>query len=601
MSSLARLARKFGLLLPGVALLALVAGIAGYRISEGMGLAELQATGRHRLDLYAASLEREIDKYAYFPATVGLERDVIRLLTQGGDFTSHAVNLYLEQLNQRAGTLAVYVLDLEGKVVAASNWNRPDSFVGENLSYRPYFKDAVAGREGRFFGIGTQGEPGYFLSAPLMEGRDLVGVAVVKVSLEQLEQSWATVEAPVLVADENGVIILASVPSWKFATMKPLDEQVRRHFETTLQYNARTLPTLGIVPMRPVGPDTQMVRLVRPTPENSAIFPLTGWFLAQSAPLRGTPWTLTVLSPVKQVNSMAWTRAALAAIGSAFVCILLVTWNLRRRHLRDRLRAREALQRAHDELERKVEERTRTLREAQDELMHAGKLAVIGQLSAGLAHELNQPLAALRTLSGNAVKFMQRGDLGSAQGNLERIGQLVDGMGQLTSQLKSFARKSSGAPRPVSLRHAVDNALFLLDRRLRQQNVAVRVDMEGDDPVALCDANRLEQVLVNLVGNALDAMEGQADAALVLSGRRDGERIHVEVRDTGPGLPEDVQPRLFEPFFTTKDSGSGLGLGLAISAGIVRDFGGGLSGENHADGGAVFAFDIPAAPAGEAP
>jgi C4-dicarboxylate-specific signal transduction histidine kinase len=164
---------------------------------------------------------------------------------------------------------------------------------------------------------------------------------------------------------------------------------------------------------------------------------------------------------------LAWTHAALAATGSAFVCILLVMWNQRRLHLRDRLRAREALQRAHDELERKVEERTRTLRAAQDELVHAGKLAVIGQLSAGLAHEINQPLAALRTLSGNAVKFMRRGNLEAAQGNLDRIGQLVDGMGALTSQLKSFARRSSGAPRPVAVRRSIDNALFLLDQRLR--------------------------------------------------------------------------------------------------------------------------------------
>lgn len=593
MTSLLRLVRKFGLLLPGVAALALFAGIAGYRVSEGMGLAELQATGRHRLDLYAASLEREIDKYAYFPATVGLERDVVSLLARGGDYMTHAVNLYLEQLNARAGTLSIYVLDMEGRVVASSNWNRPDSYVGENLSYRPYFRSAAAGRHGRFFGVGTtKGEPGYYLSSPLMDGKQQLGVAVVKVSLEQLEQSWATVEAPVLVADENGVVILASVPSWKFTALKPLDEDVRRQFERTLQYNARALPPLGLVPMRTLGEGAQTVRLVRPLPD-PVVYPVTGWFLAQSAPLHGTQWTLTVLSPVKQVRSMAWTRAALAAIGSAFVCILAVAWNLRRRQLRDRLRAREALQRAHDELERKVEERTRTLREAQEELVHAGKLAVIGQLSAGLAHELNQPLAALRTLSGNAVKFMQRGDLDAAQGNLERIGSLVDGMGQLTSQLKTFARKSSGAPRPVVVRRAIDNALFLLDRRLRQSGATVQVTA-GDDVLALCDANRLEQVLVNLIGNALDALEGAATRTLELAGRRDGDRVLICVRDSGPGLPDDVQARLFEPFFTTKDSGGGLGLGLAISAGIVRDFGGTLAGANHADGGAVFTIDIPA-------
>jgi two-component system sensor histidine kinase AauS len=157
-----RLFRKFGLLLPGLALLALVSGIAGFRISEASGLAELQQTGHHRLDLYGASLEREIDNYAYFPATLGLERDVLDLVGHQAP-VAQAVNRYLEQLNQRAGTLAIYVLDRQGRAVAASNWNRPDSFIGEDLSYRPYFVEAAEGRPGRFFGVGvTRGEPGYY-------------------------------------------------------------------------------------------------------------------------------------------------------------------------------------------------------------------------------------------------------------------------------------------------------------------------------------------------------------------------------------------------------------------------------------------------------
>jgi two-component system, sensor histidine kinase AauS len=592
--------RKFGLLLPLLALLALVSGLAGFRISEAMGLAELQQTGHHRLDLYGASLGREIDKYAYFPATLGLERDVIDLVARGAPVTE-VVNRYLEQLNQRAGTLSIYVLDRQGTALAASNWNRSDSFIGENLSYRPYFVEAVTGRPGRFFGVGiTRGEPGYYLSSPLTEEGKTVGVAVVKVSLEQLERSWSTVEAPVLVSDENGVVILASIPSWKFTTLRHLNEQARQHFENTLQYNARPLPPLGLVPVRQVGPGAELVRLARSTGGLETVFPVSGSFLFQTVPLHGTRWTLAVLSPVNQVTDLAWTHAALAAVGSAFIGILLVMWNQRRLHLRDRLRAREALQRAHDDLERKVEERTRTLRAAQDELVHAGKLAVIGQLSAGLAHEINQPLAALRTLSGNAVKFMQRGNLEAAQGNLDRIGQLVDGMGALTSQLKSFARKSPGTPQPVSVRRSLDNALFLLDQRLRHADVSVRIDLQGGDMVALCDANRLEQVLVNLIANALDAMIGCPNAALSLSGRHEGERVFIRVHDTGPGLPDPVLARLFEPFFTTRNAGGGLGLGLAISAGIVRDFGGTLTGANGPDGGAVFTVEIPAAEVGEA-
>jgi two-component system C4-dicarboxylate transport sensor histidine kinase DctB len=617
-----RRVRTLGLLLIGLVTLAGTAGFVGYQLSLSTGLAELQATGRHRLDLYTASLEREIDKYAYFPATLGLERDVIELLSVPQNLAMIArVNAYLEQLNQRAGTLSIYVLNRQGTVLASSNWQKPDSFIGEDLAYRPYFKDAVEGGSGRFFGIGTTiGEPGYYLSSALLSGGELLGVAVVKVSLEQLEKTWDLVEAPALVADENGVVILASVPTWKFTTLKPLDEETRRLFDRTQQYNRRALLPLELVHSRRLSDTASLVQLPKSTTEEASVFPVSGQFVAQTQPLPGTKWNLTVFSHREQIDDIAWNRAALAAVISAFLSILLVLVNQRRLHQRDRLIAREALLQAYDDLERKVEERTadlsaansrlqeevaeriraeRTLRAAQDELLQAGKLAVIGQLLAGIAHELNQPLAAMRTLSGNTVKFMQRGDIETACSNLSRIDKLVDGMGTLTGQLKSFVRKSSGHPRPVAVQNAVENALSLLDQRLRRAGVERQIDMPDNALWALCDPNRLEQVLVNLIANALDAMEGAPSPRLELSGRREGDRIRLEVRDHGPGLSDDVRSRLFEPFFTTKDAGGGLGLGLSISSGIVRDFGGTLTGDNHPQGGAVFILDIPVALSGE--
>lgn len=598
--SIASFIRKYGLLLSSLVTVAFAVGIAGFRVSENIGLAELQRTGMQRLELYAASLNRQIDKYAYFPATLGLERDVIDLVAHGKPLTD-TVNRYLEQLNQRAGTLSIYLLDRQGHVIAASNWNRPDSFIGEDLSYRSYFHESMQGRPGRLFGIGTtRGQPGYYLSSPLLAHGEVIGVAAVKVSLEQLEQSWATVEVPVIVTDQNGVVILASAPSWKFTTLRPLPDQERRRLERSLQYNARPLPSLGLTREEPFGENAALVRLA-PQVDVVGSSRLSGNFLAQAAPMGDTGWSLTVLSPAGQVSAIAWTRAALASVASALVGIVLVLLDQRRRHLRDRLRAREALQRAHDELERKVEERTRTLRAAQDELVHAAKLATVGQISAGLAHEINQPLAALRTLSGNAVKFLRRGDVATAESNLDRIGGIVDGLGTLTNQLKSFARKSSGTSGPVDVRRAVDNALFLLDQRLRRANVAVSTEIEAEQVTALCDANRLEQVMVNLVANALDAIEGTASPTLRLHGWREGTRVVIEVRDNGPGLPEHVRAHLFEPFFTTKESNRGLGLGLAISLEIVHHFGGMLTGANHPEGGAVFTVTLPAADIGETP
>lgn len=609
---------RLALLLLGFAALIAATSLLAFRLSLALGLSELQVTGRHRLDLYASSLEREIDKYAYFSTTLGLERDVLQLLAAPRPDRTAQVNQYLEQLNERAGTLSIYVLDRQGRVMASSNWRRPDSFLGEDLSFRPYFRQALETGRGRIFGIGTtRGEPGYYLASALGNGQGTLGVAVVKVGLQQLEQSWATVEAPTLVADENGVVILASVPDWKFTTLQPLDKATRSAFDRSQQYNRRALEPLGVVELETLDHGARLVRLPRLGPELVSVFPVTGKFLAQTQPLPGTPWNITVFSQQEQVRGVAVTRAALAGVGAAFLCILALMLNERRRHLRDRLAAREALQQAHDELERKVAERTadlsaangqlqaevaertraeRTLRAAQDELVQAGKLAVIGQLATGIAHELNQPLAALRTLSGNARKFLARGDQATTDGNLARIAELVDRMGRLTGQLKSFARKSSGRPQSVPLRHAIDNALFLLEQRFKRAGVTARIKLAQDELQAWCDANRLEQVLVNLAGNALDAMEGQPAPALDISARRQGDRVLVQVRDRGPGLSDAVRPHLFEPFFTTKEAGSGLGLGLAISAGIVADFGGSLTGDNHPEGGALFTLDLPAAP-----
>jgi two-component system C4-dicarboxylate transport sensor histidine kinase DctB len=606
-----------------VAFAILVCGAAflAYQASLAAGMAELEATGRHRLDLYVASLEREIDKYAYFPTTLGLERDVLALLEAPAPSPERAdpVNRYLEQLSERAGTFSIYILDRAGRVVASSNWRRPDSFVGEDLSFRPYFRQALAQGSGRFFGIGTtRGEPGYYLSSAIAGGGETLGVAVVKVGLDQLEDSWTTVEAPALVSDENGVVILSSVPAWKFSTLRALDDAARRALDRSLQYNGRALRPLGIETLAVRNDSARLVRLAGPKPglrqDHAGAMPLAGVFLAQTRPLPGTPWRITVLSPQREVRSMALNRAALAGVGAAFLFLLGLTLEQRRRHLRDRLAAQAALQRAHDELERKVVERTadlssanallqrevaertaaeRTLRAAQDELVQAGKLAVIGQMAAGVAHELNQPLAALRTLSGNARKFLARGREDAASGNLERIDELVDRMGQLTAQLKSFARKSTGQKRAVPVRRAIDNALFLLEQRLRQAQVVPRVELPQEELCAWCDANRLEQVLVNLVRNALDAMEGSPAPALEISARCHGREVEIRVRDRGPGISDEAAARLFEPFFTTKEAVSGLGLGLAISAGIAADFDGSLSGANHPEGGAVFTLSLP--------
>ena len=602
---------------PFVALLALAAlvtgaGWLGYRYTFDTALARQAERGQVQMRLYAQALESELARYDYVPSLLSLDARIDALLRDPRSPERVAqANAYLAALNGRAGTRVVYVLDAKGRVLATSNYQRPDSFLGEDLSFRPYFRSAIEGQLGRFYGVGTtRSESGYYLSAPLGDRDRPVGVAVVKIGLEPLENRWQGNDSQMLLADENGVVILASDPSWKLAVLRPLSDEQRARLDRNLQYNRAPLPQLALSLVRPLanGPaqgGDALVRLRQGPP-----------MLAQHLALPGTDWDLTLLTNTSQARVAALNSAALAGVLAAFVLLLAAAWNVRRRIASERQAARAALEAANSELERRVAERTadlsatnqqlqaevaeriRTeavLRQAQDGLLQAGKLAAVGQMSAGIAHELNQPLAALRTLSGNAEKFMARGDYQTAQGNLEKIVGLVERMGRITGALRSFARNPAAGQRHAArLGEAVDNALFLLETRVAAIRPRIARDIEPHLAVA-CDPNRLEQVLVNLIGNALDAIKDRPDPQLSLHAYEAGGMVHLTVRDNGPGLSEAAFARLFEPFFTTKPAGEGLGLGLTLSAGILNENGGSLTAINHPDGGACFTLALPQA------
>jgi two-component system C4-dicarboxylate transport sensor histidine kinase DctB len=576
----------------------------------------MRGSAGHQLDVYAASLEREIDRFAQVPFVLGLDDTVVRLLRQPDDPGLRIdANFYLAKLNDRIGTLDVYVLDKQGVVVAASNWNQWDSFVTRDLSYRPYYQNAAIGVVSRFYGIGTTNrQPGYFLATALHEAGAIKGVGVVKVSLEQLERSWASADAPAILTDEHGVVVLSSVPAWKYGTLTPLDDVARRQIAEAQQFNYRDLSPIGMTVRRVLDPATQLVHFSATARGGESSFSTAGLFLAQTRRMAGTPWNITVFADLSSATSLAQLEAGVGTLALVVAVGFLVAFQQRRAHVRELLAARAALQQAHDHLEsevadrtaalsasnaqlsREVEERNRaehTLREAQAGLVEASKLAVIGQLSAGIAHELNQPLAALQTLAGNASKYLERGDIGTARANLDRLGPLVSRMGGLTGELKIFARRSSGDMDAHPVGRMIDNALFLINHRIVQGQVGVNVTGVRPDMTAWCDANRYEQVLLNVIGNALDAMDGQAERRLDIRVAEDGPMLTVEVADNGPGLPPERMAHLFEPFYTTKAPGVGLGLGLAISAGIMRDFGGSLTARNGEDRGAVFTLTLP--------
>ncbi|AYC32634.1 sensor histidine kinase [Pseudomonas cavernae] len=603
-----RLLRRLLLPMP-IILLMLACGYAAYYLSEQAGIRALADNGERQLELHARAVESEISTHTYLPSLLELEASVSRLLVTPTDYRRERVNAYLEGLNQRSGSRAIYVLDTSGRVMATSNWRDADSFQGEDLSFRAYFRDAMRGQPGRFYGVGsTTGEAGYYLAHGLRHHGRIIGVAVVKIRLDPLEQRWERARLEAFVSDENGIIILSSDPTRRLKAVQPLSTETRARLASSLQYHWTRLDELQPQARQPFG-SAELLTLPGSDPSDGAARPIR--YLAQSRRLNDTAWTFNLLTPVQDVRREAISHGMLAAVAFALLAFLLIAWNERRKVLATRLAAREALEQANNQLERKIAERTadlrasnerlkaqirerrqaeENLRKTQDDLVQAGKLAVIGQMSTSLAHELNQPLAALRTLSGNSVRFLARGNLATASSNLQTINELVDHMGRITASLRAFARRSddTGA---AQLGKAVDAALFLLRPRL--ERTPLTIHRAFTDARLAIDQTRLEQILVNLVVNAIDAMSAQSDRQLWLEGQAHDDCYQLSVRDNGPGIPPSLRVHLFEPFFTTKPGEQGLGLGLTLSASLAAAASGNLSVQHPAAGGTAFVLSLP--------
>ena len=253
------------------------------------------------------------------------------------------------------------------------------------------------------------------------------------------------------------------------------------------------------------------------------------------------------------------------------------------------------LNEANTQLVAEVEERKTAeeqLRKTQTELIQAGKLAALGQMSAALSHELNQPLAAVKAYAENAVTFLQRGRPEDAEGNVRHISSLADRMSSIAKHLRNFARRPQEEAKPVSLLTIVDDALALMQPRISETNAVIEFDRPQEDIIVVGGQVRLQHVVVNLISNALDAMLDVETPNIEMQISVSNKRAELTVRDNGSGLSDDVLKLLFDPFFTTKDPGKGLGLGLSISYNIVRDFGGKLSASNHEEGGAEFTVSL---------
>ncbi|MFM0154796.1 sensor histidine kinase [Paraburkholderia sediminicola] len=615
-------------------LFALVAGLVAacgltYSIAWQRGIDNLRHNAAVRVDRTASALKSTLERYESLPYLLAEHPIVQDVLVNPSPGNVERANLYLEDLNRHARATVTYIIPLDGYCVAASNWHGPGSFIGAGYQFRPYFLDAVKGGVGRFFGIGTISQaPGYYISQPVRRDGKIVGVAVVKLDLEWFQGADAS--EPLVVTDDHGVIFLSSVPAWKYHTIQPLSGPVADSIYQARQYAQQPIAPLPVTIERTLEGNAQIVRIGggRYAPR----------YLASRRGMGEPDWHLITMSPVDPVDADARNTTIVTGLGYVSLVLFAFYWRMRRARVREVMRSRALLQKAYAELNQRVAERTadlsqaneqlqkevaertraeQELRAAHDELIQASKLAALGQMAAGITHELNQPLAALRGFSDNTRVLLDRGDQASARENLEAIAALTERMGKITNQLKLFVGRARPRSARAPIMRALRNVIALLQKRLQGVEVEfalldvdvdadVDVDVDVDagartplnladdhpDLIAHCDDLRLEQVLINLLGNALDATEGMTPPRISIDIEATESSLSFAVRDNGPGIPDDVLPRLFEPFFTTKEMGHGLGLGLAISSSIARDCGGTLVARNAPGGGALFVLTL---------
>ena len=520
-----------------------------------------------RLTLYAGNLISELQRNSIVPQLLARDQELIGAL-RGNEFSTSSQRLlsFVDEI----GAASLMLLDRDGRIVAATDRNR----LGENHRATPYFLSALRSNTTVFTSqVAETGAFAFAYSRRVEDAGAGLGVIVVEVDLQKLERGWASISDAVFVTDSEGRIILSTEGRWRgkleeeaLAALAPataIEQSIQRNRDWT------AIPIEAFL-----RGDSLLRREMR--------IPFQGWRIVGFT---------TYASVRERVNGIL----ALEIMGFAILLAIGVWLSSRKTASRMMFFQRESaeLRKLNIRLQREIAERQkveRTLEVAEQTLAQSSKLAALGEMSAAVSHELNQPLAAMKTYLAGARLLLTRNRPQEALASFQRIDDLIERMGAITRQLKSYARKGADKFGAVDAREAVVSAISMMEPQLKSRKVEITRTLPNDKAIIFGDRLRLEQVIVNLLRNALDATKSAAEPRVDVIFAV-GETVPLTVRDNGPGI--DDLDALFEPFYTTKQPGDGVGLGLAISSGIVTDLGGRLTARNSSAGGAVFEVELP--------
>lgn len=579
-----------------------IVSLMAYRVAEQDILSEMEGEAlmmADRLDKYLRPYQNIAESVAELNSVrQALSRNALQMPSLSRFLQRMAVNLNAE---------FIYVINNQGRVIATSNSSTADTLMANDLSFRPYFQQAAAGQTARYFAYGMNtGRPGYFFAAPVMQQGDVVGVAVVKLALTQVFRQLEGHKAGFLIVGYDGVIIAASDAEWRRRTLYPMPDRQRHVLIQAQRY--------GITSLNAVGNNQPATAF-----ESAYIYlnkrGLTQRYLVRRAVVREAGWHVMAVSPLSKLYQQI---LLFCFYYTLFIGVLLLLWM----YWRKRAEVQKHVEGMNQELERRVTELTaelvqsndelqelvdhyrrsqRELQETQGQLIQAAKLAVLGEMSAGINHELNQPLLALQTYVENSQRLMTKGKTELVDNNLAQMHQILQTMQGIVSRLKVFSRRTPPEPRMTDWQEIINGVMLIMNPLLKKSAIRVDIDPGPAGLQVYAEPVQIQQVLVNLLTNAAEAMQGQSQANIRIRVTTEAGLAHIRVRDSGPGIAADLREKIFEPFYTTKSSG--LGIGLALSRRIVETLGGSLlleeapEEESEPDSAAktVFVLTLPTA------
>ncbi|MCF2870320.1 ATP-binding protein [Octadecabacter sp. G9-8] len=554
-------------------ILALAVGLywASFSFFKSQEVEKAQA----RLTLYRSTLESELRHFAHLPFLLSLD-PVVTATLAGGE--TEPLDYRLARFAQSAGLDAIYLMDGEGNTISASNAKSPVSFKGQNYAFRPYFQAAQNGELGEFYGIGaTTGIPGYFYAMPVWPAdTNSNGVIAIKVDLSGVQETWQASGERIILANDDGVVLLASDPDWRYKTMSPLSPEQRGSILASRQFGSEQLA--------PLDWSFDTARQTANVGDERLLY------LHTSDLPNG--WTLHFFVPSDQAVARAW------LVTGGFLTLTLLAFSLfqvnRLRRVRSALirseREETELRSANAQLAVEIEERRaaeHTLKKTQAELERAGRLAALGQLASSVTHELGQPIAAMKNQLAASEMTVGTTKLS------DKMHGLVERMESITRQLKFFSRKGRDSFETFDLGEAMNDALELLEPSISDRQATVRFAQPNMATMVNANRLRIEQVMTNIIRNALDAVQDTKMRQIDIAMGAAEDHTWFTVSDTGHGLRGKTLDDLQEPFATTRESGEGMGLGLTITAGVVTDHGGTIEAHDRSTGGTTFRVTLP--------